>query len=69
MNLQDQIINLEIKISHQELTVNQLNDIIYRQQQQIDKLEDICKQLQQRIRSLNDNSQPSAEGYEIPPHY
>lgn len=60
--------DLEIKASYAEDLLEQLNQIIYRQQQQIDRLEREMLQLRQQqpeaggpvIRSLRD---------ELPPHY
>lgn len=59
---------LEIKASYADDTLDQLNQIIYRQQQQIDRLEREVQQLRQQqpeaggpvFRSLRD---------ELPPHY
>ena len=59
---------LEIKASYADDTLDQLNQIIYRQQQQIDRLERELQQLRQQqpesggavFRSLRD---------ELPPHY
>ncbi len=59
---------LEIKASYADDTLDQLNEIIYRQQQQIDRLERELLQLRQQapeaggpvFRSLRD---------ELPPHY
>lgn len=60
--------DLEIKASYAEDLLDQLNQIIYRQQQQIDRLEREVQQLRQQqpeaggpvFRSLRD---------ELPPHY
>ena len=59
---------LEIKASYADDTLDQLNQVIYRQQQQIDRLERELAQLRQQqpeaggavFRSLRD---------ELPPHY
>ena len=59
---------LEIKASYADDTLDQLNEIIYRQQQQIDELARTVAQLRQQVpegggatvRSLRD---------ELPPHY
>lgn len=60
--------DLEIKASYAEDLLDQLNQIIYRQQQQIDRLERELQQLRQQqpeaggpvFRSLRDD---------LPPHY
>ncbi|MDP3578918.1 SlyX family protein [Methyloversatilis sp.] len=67
-DVDSRLTDLEIKASYAEDTLDQLNQIIYRQQQQIDRLERELQQLRQKqpeaggpvFRSLRD---------ELPPHY
>ncbi len=67
--LEEQLINIEIKISHHEHTINELNNVIYEQQKQIDKLEQTCKALIERIKTPNGNTPDNNNQHEIPPHY
>ena len=67
--IEDQIIELQTKLAYQEDAIQQLNDVIYRQQQQIDKLEKLNSELQQRIAALAAGSAAEAPQDETPPHY
>jgi len=64
------LIELETRIAFQEDTIQQLSDVIYRQQKQIDKLEQICKLLGERLQEMatGDFINPSPAD-EKPPHY
>jgi uncharacterized coiled-coil protein SlyX len=59
---------LEIKLAHLERALQDLSDVLYRQQQRIDAGEARYQRLLDR---LEDASQPSASDakFEIPPHY
>ena len=66
--LQQQIIDLQIHISHQERTIQQLDEVIQRQHTEIDNIKINQKALIERMQ------QPSAgEGFSLeeekPPHY
>lgn len=65
----DQLTDFEIQLTHQQHLVDELNELVYRQQQEIDaltiELRQIKEQLQLAIPSLVRES--GAE--EPPPHY
>ncbi len=63
------ITELETKIAYQEHTLQELNDIVYRQQQQIDKVEIMCQHLMDRIQTLSDPGSGEQPTNERPPHY
>ncbi len=69
MNEQHKI-DLETKIAYQEHNLQELSDVIFRQQQQIDKLESIIQLLIKRFDEFS-AAQPgnSAPADEKPPHY
>ena len=60
---------LETKIAYQEHTIQELNDVIYEQQQQIDRIEIMCKHLMDRIQTLSDSGTNEQPGNDRPPHY
>ena len=66
--MQEKIIDIETRMAFQDDTIQELSDIIYRQQQQIDKLEKTVQLLLGKVQDLM-QSQPGAEVDEKPPHY
>jgi len=62
------ITELEIKISYTEDLVDDLNRMVYRQQQQIDLLINEIKTLRDQVQAAAPAEQPSLRD-ELPPHY
>ncbi len=64
-----QITDLEIQLTHQQYQLEELNELVYRQQQQLDamtfELRQIKEQLQTALPSLNNTAEEEAP----PPHY
>ena len=58
--MQEKIIDIETRMAFQDDTIQELSDIIYRQQQQIDKLEKTVQLLLGKVQDLM-QSQPGAE--------
>jgi uncharacterized coiled-coil protein SlyX len=59
---------VEFKIAHLEKAVQELSDVIYRQQQQLDAALALNRQLRQQLEASEDRrGDPTA--IEIPPHY
>jgi SlyX protein len=69
VNTEDRFIDIEIKLAHQEHTVESLHQRIYEQQQQIDKLEQMYALLVQHVRDQAQGSGGGAAAHEPPPHY
>lgn len=66
----NRITELETRVAYQEHTIQELNDVVYRQQLQIDKIEIMCKHLMDRIQSLAEaGSGGEQQTNERPPHY
>ena len=65
---EQRFVELEIKVAYQEDLVQDLNQIVVKQQRQIDRLEATCKMLHDRIKSLQDREQES-DVDQTPPHY
>lgn len=65
---EQRLIDLETRIAFQEDAIQDLSDVLYRQQQQLDRLEQMCTLILQRMQDL-----PAAGGSnggdERPPHY
>jgi len=59
---------LEIKVSHLERAIQELSDVVYRQQQALDGALEMNRRLSEQLEDLeNRSSDPTA--VEIPPHY
>jgi len=66
---EDRLIDIEIKLSRQEDLVEELNKLVYRQQQKIDQLDKLCEALLRHIRELSDTATERSAANEKPPHY
>lgn len=67
MSDEDRIIDIEIKLAHQENMVESLNQTVYEQGRRIDQLEAMVTKLAEHIRTLRDAGQGPLN--EKPPHY
>ncbi|MFQ3333768.1 MAG: SlyX protein [Woeseiaceae bacterium] len=65
----DQLINIETKLSYQENLLDQLNSIIIKQQEELDILKRALLSIQERVTILNESSSEIADSDERPPHY
>lgn len=59
---------VEFKIAHLERAVQELSDVVYRQQQQLDAASAMNQRLRQQLEEIEDRTQDSTQ-VEIPPHY
>lgn len=66
MNEEQRLINLETKFSHQELQIEELNQLVHEQYQMIEKLEKSLKLLKEKHASEEDCP---IRSHEKPPHY
>ena len=66
---EDRFIDLETRLSHQDQLLNELNEVVTRQQEKIMQLEDLCRSLIQRVQSASDAGPSDDSGDERPPHY
>ncbi len=62
-------IDLETRIAHQEHTIGELNDALSNQQMQISELETQVKAIVDRVRALSEAAPASGNDDEPPPHY
>ena len=65
--MEERFIDLEIRISHQEDLIDELNKTVYRQQNRIDQLEAALSGLARRLVERENNS--TLLTHEKPPHY
>jgi SlyX protein len=59
---------LEFKVAHLERALQELSDVLYRQQRELDALRDRAQDLLQQVQSLEDRGADPTR-VEIPPHY
>jgi SlyX protein len=66
--MSERIDTLEFKVAHLERALQELSDVLYRQQRELDALRDRNQQLVEQVQQLEDRAgDPNA--VEIPPHY
>ena len=66
-DLEERLIALESRIAFQDLTIEELNEVVTRQQDQIDTLTKKVSEMRDQVAAPG---LPQKEGYEeIPPHY
>ena len=59
---------IEFKLAHLERALQELSDVVYRQQQEIDAALELNRQLRRQVEDLGSRAaDPNA--VEIPPHY
>ncbi len=63
------IIDLEMRIAHQDLLLEQLNQIVYQQQTKVDQLETALIQLAKRVSQTGGVTPDIGPHNEKPPHY
>lgn len=68
MNNTNQSVELETRIAYMDDTIDQLSDVISRQQMQIDKLERVVQKLLNEHTELKDQISPEITDTP-PPHY
>lgn len=59
---------VEFKLAHLERAVQELSDVMYRQQRELDELRSRYAQLLEQVRTLDGNDADPTR-VEIPPHY
>jgi SlyX protein len=67
--MDDRLTEIEIKLAHIEQSLNELSDVMYRQQGLIERLERGYDQLRQRIQTDGEGSAETNPANDKPPHY
>lgn len=67
--MEERFIDLEIRLAHQEAMIQDLNDVIVRQQKDIDFLTLTLSRLREQVQAQADNMQSSPQDEAPPPHY
>ncbi len=66
---EERLVDIESKLAHQEQLIDELNDVVTKQQEQIMQIEKLCNSLVNRIRVMDDSQTDDAGQNEPPPHY
>ncbi|HEY5973304.1 MAG TPA: SlyX family protein [Geobacteraceae bacterium] len=67
--MEERLTDLEIRLMHQERTLMELNDTVYRQEQAIERLERETNQLREQLKLITPSDIRSPDEEEPPPHY
>ncbi len=69
--IEDRLVEIETKIAFQEDIVEELNKVVYQQQQKLERLEAICESLANHIGNLRESisENQAATANERPPHF
>lgn len=67
--MENRITDIEIDLSHLEHTIQELNEVVYRQQQTIDRLEDELKSLRTQFLAVAPSPVRPPGEETPPPHY
>ena len=68
MDAKNRIEALEFKVAHLERALQELSDVMYRQQREIDGMLELNRQLRSQVEQLETRG-ADANSVEIPPHY
>ena len=64
------LVELETRLTYQEATLQELSDIVGRQQLEIDRLTRLCRELAAQVGAqAGPVAGPVPGGHEVPPHY
>jgi SlyX protein len=66
---EDRLVDIEVKLAHQDQLLDDLNDVVTQQQAKIMQLEELCDSLVARVRSIGEALPDESEADERPPHY
>jgi uncharacterized coiled-coil protein SlyX len=66
---EERMIELETKVSHQEIAIEDLQQGLFEQTATIQKLEKLVKELKERINGETSGGLDIGPGNEKPPHY
>jgi len=69
MDEQARLEALEFKLAHLERGLQELSDVVVRQQQALDRLAQHNRQLLGQLETLRQEAEEKKDPYEVPPHY
>jgi len=66
---EQRLIDIEVKLAHQEHALDEVNQVLTDQQAQLTRLEQVCQSLVERLRGMSDGAAADERRGEKPPHY
>lgn len=66
---EDRLVDIEIKLAHQEQLLTDLDEVVTKQQAKIMQLEELYGSLLERVRSMGEAMPGDGTQDERPPHY
>jgi SlyX protein len=66
---ESKIVEIEMKLAHQDQLLDELNNVMTDQQTQLMRLEELFNAMVERMRSMDNSDQDSPPQDERPPHY
>mgnify|MGYP000379595204 FL=1 len=67
--MDDDIVDLQMKLAFQEDLLEQLNQVVTNQQQQITNLELALETMKVQVNTMQTGTQEAGQQHELPPHY
>jgi len=67
--MEERITELEMRFMHQEQTINELNEIVCRQELTLERLEREMSAMREQLKTAASSINRSPEEEEPPPHY
>lgn len=67
--MENKLIDLEIRLTHQENHIEELDKIIYQQQKTIDALREQLSNMEKRLKNATEQNILSQSEEKPPPHY
>jgi SlyX protein len=67
--MKERITDIEIQLMHHETTIQQLNEVVTRQQAMIEKLQADVGLIVQQLRTISPSTVRDVDDDEAPPHY
>jgi SlyX protein len=67
--MQDRITDIEIQLMHHENTIQQLNEVVTRQQLVIEQLQSDLQRVKQHLQMISPSAVRDVQEEEPPPHY
>ena len=67
--MDQRVMNLEIRFMHQERTIQELNEIVCRQESALEELKREMRQIREQLRQATPSMNRTEEEEEPPPHY